>query len=230
MEKPIRVLIADDHQIVRSGLILLLKTKPEIEVIEEANNGVEAVEKALRLKPDVVIMDITMPEMDGFEATRELKKKWPDCRVLALTVHDERDYFLQMIAAGASGYIGKHVAGEELGDAIHTVAAGNFHIPEKHLRWLIDEYARLANRSNTEIAAEDAAGNEDLQILSAREIEVIQLIAQGLTTPEIGERLELSPKTISRHRERIMTKLRMNSSTQIVKFAIRHGLVDLHQA
>ncbi len=228
MKKPISVLVADDHMVVRSGLILLLKTKPEIEVIAEASNGAEAVEKALQLKPDVVIMDITMPVMDGLEATRELKKKWPGCHVLALTVHDEREYFLQMIAAGASGYIGKQAAGQELGEAVRTVAAGNFYIPEKHLRWLIDEYARLANRTNIEVVAEDTAGNEDLQILSNREIEVIQLIAAGLTTPEIGERLELSPKTISRHRERIMTKLRMNSSTQLVKFAIRNGLVDVH--
>jgi len=227
MEKTIRVLVADDHTVVRTGLISLLKTKPEIEVIDEAVNGVDAIEKALLHRPDVVIMDITMPVMDGFEATRQLRKKSPVCYVLALTVHDDPEYFLQMVAAGARGYIGKHAAGQELAEAIRTVAAGDFYFQKKQLQWLVEEYSRLANRSNAEIIAEDAMSSDDLKILSAREIEVIQLIAEGLTTPEIGERLELSPKTISRHRERIMTKLRVNSSTQLVKFAIRNGLVDV---
>lgn len=227
MEKTIRVLVADDHTVVRTGLISLLKTKPEIEVIDEAANGAEAVDKALQHRPDVVIMDITMPVMDGFEATRQLREKSPGCYVLALTVHDDREYFLQMVAAGAKGYIGKQAAGQELAEAIRTVASGGFYLQKKQLQWLIEEYSRLANRSNAEIIAEDAMSSDDLKILSDREIQVIQLIAEGLTTPEIGERLELSPKTISRHRERIMTKLRVNSSTQLVKFAIRNGLIDV---
>lgn len=226
MEK-ISVMLVDDHDVVRTGLKSLLNIEPDLEVIGEASNGAEAIEKSKDLKPKVIVMDITMPKMDGLEATRQITKKCPECLVLALTVHEDKQYFFEMLAAGAKGYITKQAAGEELVSAIRTVAGGHVYLQPALARWLLDDYQRLAKHSPSDNAAQQASDATDLDVLSQRELEVLELVAEGLTTPEIGKRLDLSPKTVSRHRERIMNKLNMHSATELVKFAIRTGLIDI---
>ena len=221
---PIRLMLVDDHQVVRTGLKSFLETQPDLQVVDEANNGREAIEHALESRPDIILMDITMPEMDGLEATRELKKLWPEAVVLALTVHEDKVYFMEMLAAGASGYLTKQAASDELVQAIHTVAQGHVYLQPALARWLIEDYQRLAAEKPSPAGEESAVG---LDALSQREREVLELVAQGLNNTEIGERLELSPKTIARHRERIMNRLNLHSRTDLVKFAIKTGLVKL---
>jgi two-component system response regulator NreC len=162
--------------------------------------------------------------MDGLEATRQLKKLWPECIVLSLTVHEDKYYFMEMLAAGASGYLTKQAASDELVQAIHTVAQGHVYLQPALARWLIDDYQRLAAEKSSPTDIENVIG---LDVLSEREREVLELVAQGLNNAEIGERLELSPKTIARHRERIMHRLNLHSRTDLVKFAIKTGLVKL---
>jgi two-component system response regulator NreC len=200
--------------------------------VGEARDGQEALERARQLQPDVILMDITMPGMDGMEATRRLRSECPDCLVLALTVHDDKQYFSQMLVAGASGYITKQAAADDLVAAIRTVAAGNIYLQPALARWLLEDYQRLATQETRQGADGVPASTEeettvDLEVLSQRERQVLELVAEGLNNQQIGEKLELSPKTIARHRERIMNKLNMHSRTELVKFAIRTGLVRL---
>ena len=228
--KKIRLMLVDDHDVVRAGLKSFLQTQEDFEVVAEAGNGEEAIQQALAVRPDVILMDITMPTMDGMQATRRLRVLCPDCFVLALTVHDDKQYFMQMLAEGASGYITKHAAADDLVAAIHTIASGNVYLQPALARWLLEDYQRLARQSGS--AASLPTGESDpmigLETLSLRERQVLELVAQGLNNQQIGERLQLSPKTIARHRERIMNKLNMHSRTELVKFAIRTGLVKLN--
>ncbi|MFH2103681.1 MAG: response regulator transcription factor [Chloroflexota bacterium] len=232
--KTIRLMLVDDHDVVRVGLKTFLQTQPGFEIVAEARNGEEAVDRALQTRPDVILMDITMPELDGMEATRRLRVLCPECLILALTVHDDKQYFMQMLAAGASGYITKQAAADELVAAIHTIAAGHVFLQPALARWLLEDYQRLISQQN--FVPEDtpsrrstaAQGLVGLEALSQRERQVLELVAQGLNNQQIGEKLGLSPKTIARHRERIMKKLNMHSRTELVKFAIRTGLVKLH--
>ena len=225
----IRIMLVDDHDIVRTGLRSYLQTQSGMEVVAEARNGEEAVRLAVETRPNIILMDITMPHMDGLEATRQLKSLSPESLVLALTVHEDKQYFMEMLAAGASGYLTKQAAADELVSAIRAVANGNVYLQPALARWLLDDYQRLARKSGETIRthnekAEDVVG---LDILSARERQVLELVGQGLNNDEIGRKLELSPKTIARHRERIMNKLNMHSRTELVKFAIRTGLISL---
>ena len=228
--KKIRLMLVDDHDVVRAGLKSFLQTQEDFEVVAEASNGEEAIKQALAVRPDVILMDITMPTMDGMQATHQLRVLCPECFVLALTVHDDKQYFMQMLAEGASGYITKHAAADDLVAAIHTIASGNVYLQPALARWLLEDYQRLARQSGGAVNA--PAGEETamigLETLSLRERQVLEMVAQGLNNQQIGERLELSPKTIARHRERIMNKLNMHSRTELVKFAIRTGLVKLH--
>jgi two-component system response regulator NreC len=229
MEK-IRLMLVDDHDIVRVGLKTFLQTQPDFEVVAEARNGEEAIRKALETHPGVILMDITMPEMDGLEATRRLRVLCPDCLVLALTVHDDKQYFMQMLAAGASGYITKHAASDDLVAAIHAIASGNVFLQPALARWLLEDYQRLARQVGSAAPPVEGSKGEavfGLEVLSQRERQVLELVAHGLNNSQIGQQLNLSPKTISRHRERIMSKLNMHSRTDLVKFAIRTGLVQL---
>jgi two-component system response regulator NreC len=228
--KKIQVMLVDDHEIIRVGLKTFLQTQPDFDVVAEAGNGEEAVARALEFHPDVILMDITMPGMDGMETTRRLRALCPECLVLALTVHDDKQYLMQMLAAGASGYITKQAAADELVEAIHTIAAGNVYLQPALARWLLEDYQRLTRQtiSAPPIPTEAASGNIiGLEVLSLRERQVLEMIAQGNNNQEIGNRLALSHKTIARHRERIMKKLNMHSCTELVKFAIRTGLVRL---
>ena len=220
-----RVMLVDDHDVVRTGLRELLRTESDLEVIGEASNGLEAIEALRDIRPDVVLMDLTMPVMNGLEATRIISKKYPDCLVLALTAHEDKEYFFEMLAAGAKGYITKQAASEELISAIRSVAAGHVYLQPALARWLLEDYQRVVEREDSTTLTAVAPG--ELAILSEREREVLELIADGLTTPVIAKRLELSPNTISRHRERIMKKLNLHSITELVKFALRTGLIEM---
>ena len=230
--KKIRLMLVDDHEVVRVGLKNFLQTQEDFEVVAEASNGEEAVSRAMETHPDVILMDITMPGVDGLEATRRLRVLCPECLILALTVHDDKQYFMQMLAAGASGYITKQAAGDDLIAAIHTISSGNVFLQPALARWLLEDYQRLARQSSPGQAslpgqAEDT-GVIGLEVLSQRERQVLELVAHGSNNLQIGQQLELSPKTIARHRERIMHKLNMHSRTELVKFAIRTGLVQLN--
>lgn len=225
----IKVVLVDDHDVVRLGIRSLLEIEEDIRILGEAANGAEAIDLALDTRPDVIVMDITMPMMDGFEATRRLRDQCPDCKVLALTVHEDKQYFFEMMKAGAKGYITKKSAAEELVSAIRAVAGGNVYLQPALARFLLEDYSRLVENT----PADGPAGGEfkidrsGLNVLSKRELQVVELVADGLTTPEIAARLDLSPKTVSRHREKIMNKLNIHSSTELVKFAIRTGLIDI---
>jgi two-component system response regulator NreC len=225
--KQISVMLVDDHDVVRTGLRSFLNSRNDVNIVAEAKNGLEALQRASEIQPDLVIMDISMPDMDGMEATRKLKAQFPECLVLALTVHDDKQYFMEMLAAGASGYITKQAAADELGLAIQTVAAGNVYLQPALARWLLEDYQRLSNESAQQAKPQE---NEEsmigLEILSARERQVLEMVGQGSNNQQIGKHLELSPKTIARHRERIMHKLNMHSRTELVKFAIRTGLIE----
>lgn len=223
---PIKVILVDDHDVVRTGLRSFLNTQEDVEVVAEARNGEEALLRAEEFKPDLVIMDITMPGMDGMDATRRLKARSPECLVLALTVHEDKQYFMEMLAAGASGYITKQAAADDLVAAIRAVAAGQVYLQPALARWLLDDYQRLAKQEQTQVKlTENGEAMVGLEILSKREREVLELVGQGWNNQRIGKQLGLSPKTIARHRERIMHKLNMHSRTELVKFAIRTGLI-----
>jgi two-component system, NarL family, response regulator NreC len=229
--KKIHLMLVDDHEVVRVGLKNFLLTQDEFEVVAEAGNGEEAVNRALLTQPDVILMDISMPGVDGLEATRRLRVLCPKCLVLALTVHDDKQYLMEMLAAGASGYITKQAAGDDLIAAIHTIYAGNVYLQPALARWLLEDYQRLARQSAIQPSIETEIDEKimiDLDVLSQRERQVLELVAHGFNNQQIGEQLTLSPKTIARHRERIMHKLNMHSRTELVKFAIRSGLIQLN--
>jgi DNA-binding NarL/FixJ family response regulator len=225
----IRLMLVDDHEVVRTGLKTFLETQDGMLVVAEADNGQTAVQLAKELAPQVIVMDITMAGLDGMEATRQIKAFRPECKVLALTVHADEQYFFQMLAAGAEGYVTKQVAAEELVEAIRAVAAGNVYLQPALASWLLKDYRRLLSQANhwhpAEADKNHAAG---LEMLSRRELQVLECVAQGMTSIQIGEALEISPKTVARHRERIMGKLHMHSSAELVRFAIRTGLVDIN--
>jgi DNA-binding NarL/FixJ family response regulator len=225
----IRLMLVDDHDIVRTGLRSYLETQSGIQVVADASSGAEALERAQETNPDVVVMDITMPEMDGLETTRRLKELCPDCHVLGLTVHTDKEYLFEMMAAGASGYLTKHSAAEELVSAVRAVAEGNIYLQPALARWLLEDYRRLSAKLESESRSlpANAADKQGLDALSKRELQVLELIAEGYTNIQIGEKLGISPKTVARHRERIMRKLDLHSCTELVKFAIRTGLIEV---
>ena len=214
--RTIRLLLVDDHDVVRSGIRALLDAQEGMGVIGEAGSGEEAIRLACELKPDVVLMDITMPGMDGLEATRYVKQACESTAVLALTIHEGREYFFEMLKAGASGYVPKSAAAEELIFAIRAVARGEVYLHSSVAQLLLQEHLRQQEGS-TDLTAE----------LSERELEVLRLVAEGLLNKDIGERLGISPKTVARHRENIMRKLNLHNRTELVKYAIRMGLIDI---
>ncbi len=213
----ITLILADDHAVVRSGLRMLLDAQSDMRIIGEANNGREALELAHSLKPDVILMDIMMPEMNGIDATRRITSEIQDTAVLALTMYEDEQYFFEMLKAGASGYVPKRAAPDVLVSAIRTVNMGAMFVYPSMAKLLVQEY--------------DKKGTVDVSTafdaLSPRELEVLILIADGLTNIKIGDRLEISVKTVDRHRENIMRKLDVHSRIDLVKYAIREGLIDL---
>jgi two-component system response regulator NreC len=225
----IRLMLVDDHDVVRTGLRSFLETQSGLKVVGEASSGELAIRTAEQIQPDVIVMDITMPLMDGLEATRRLKVLCPDCKVLALTVHEDKQYFFEMLAAGAAGYVTKQAAAEDLVAAIRAVAGGQVYLQPTLARWLLDDYRRLLNQLTADgrSALNEETGDKALEVLSDRERQVLELVADGFTNPQIGEQLGISFKTVARHRERIMNKLNLHSSAELVKFAIRTGLIDI---
>ncbi len=212
MKKKIRILLADDHQMVRQGFRLILEALDDLEVIGEAGNGREAVEMAARLRPDVVVMDVTMPELNGIEATRRIRQAEPLTRVLALSVHRDGVYVREIIRAGAEGYILKESADTELIAAVRAVAQGNSYLSPEVAGAVLKDYRKHATNP--------------LDLLTSREKEVLQWIAEGKTNKEIASALNLSVYTIDGHRTRIMEKLGLHSVGELVRFAFRNGLVE----
>lgn len=225
----ITLMLVEDHDIVRTGLRSFLETQPGLRVVAEARSGEEAIQQAAEARPQIILMDISMPGMDGLEATRRLRASQPECLVMALTVHEDKQYLMEMLRAGASGYVTKQSASDDLVEAIRTVASGNVYLQPALARWLLEDYQRLARQTGVEVPVPEQAQEEpvSLEALSPRERQVLELVAQGLNNNRIGELLELSPKTVARHRERIMGKLGMHSRTELVKYALRTGLISL---
>ena len=214
----IKLLMVDDHEIVRAGLRMLLQAQPDIQIVGEADNGRDAVAKARELQPDIVLMDISLPDIDGFEATRQIKRALPNIAILALTMHESDEYFFKMLNAGASGYVPKKAAPTDLVTAIHMIHEGGVFLYPALAKSLVRDYMGRAS----ETGAKEALGG-----LTDREQEVLKLIADGLTNQEIGTRLTISVKTVERHRANIMGKLNLHSRTELVKYAIRKGLIDV---
>jgi DNA-binding NarL/FixJ family response regulator len=216
----IHVLLADDHAVVRSGLRMLLESQSDITIVGEAQNGREAVERVEVLKPDVVLMDIEMPDMNGIEATKRIKQVAPATAVLALTMYEDDQYFFEMLHAGAAGYIPKRAAPDELVSAIRAASRGEVFLYPSLAGRLVQDYLQRA------AAGTQPAVNDDL---TPREREVLVLVAEGLSNAEIADRLVISAKTVDRHRENIMRKLNLHNRVELVKYAIRKGLIDLDE-
>ncbi len=212
-----RVLVVDDHAIVREGVCLLLKTYPDIEVVGEATDGDEAVEKVRELHPNIVLMDITMPRVSGLEATRLIKQEFSDVQVLALTVHGGAEYFFRILSAGASGYILKGAASSELITALRALHQGGVYLHPSVAGKLVNGYLRGLKSGEDRVAYDG---------LTEREREVLKLIGEGRTNQEIADMLFLSPNTVQTHRSRIMDKLGLHSRAELVKYAIGKGLID----
>lgn len=216
----ISLILADDHAVVRSGLRMLLEAQPDMQIVAEVESGTEAVEKVESLRPNVILMDIQMPGVSGIEATREIRQIAPDTAVLALTMHEDDQYFFEMLNAGASGYVPKRAAPDELLTAIRTVARGEVFLYPSLATRLVQDYLKRD---------EDDEQRQVYDELTPREREVLILIAEGLSNAEIGEQLVISVKTVDRHRENIMRKLNMHSRIDLVKYAIKRGLIDLDE-
>jgi DNA-binding NarL/FixJ family response regulator len=215
MPQKIRILLADDHAVLRAGLRALLDSEKELEVVGEAGTGEEAVERARLSRPDVVVMDLSMPGMGGLEATRQIAALNIGARVLVLTVHAEEEYLLPVLEAGGSGYVRKTSADEDLIEAIHTVARNEVFLYPSAAKLLLQGY-RTA----------EAGGEDDpTQQLSDREREVLAFTAEGYSSSEIGKKLFLSPKTVDTYRARIMQKLGLTHRSELVRFALRTGML-----
>jgi DNA-binding NarL/FixJ family response regulator len=209
--RTVRILIADDHEIVRRGLRMLLESRAAWTVVGEASNGIEAVEKAIELKPDVVLLDLSMPELNGFEATRQIRAGLPETEVLVLSVNDSEEMVRKAMASGARGYLVKSDAGPELVAAIEAAL--------RHKPFLSPRIPRSQNRTPGPTEAPSAG-------LTARERETAQLLAEGLGNREIAARLDISVKTAETHRTNIMRKIGAHSLVDVVRYAIRNGLVE----
>jgi DNA-binding NarL/FixJ family response regulator len=225
--QPIRVLLADDHDLLRQGLTLLLGLQPEIQVIGEARTGREAVAQVNRLAPHVVVMDISMPDMDGLEACRTIRAQNPTTHVLILTMHDSEGYFLQALRAGAAGYIVKKAAPTELQTAISAVAQGGVFLYPGLAKALVHAYLAQPSLSPSRTQVEEGSNlAQELKVLTPRELEIVTLVAEGYTNQAIADRLTLSIKTVQTHRANVMEKLGLRDITHLVRFALRHRLID----
>jgi len=213
----IRLLLVDDHAVVRSGLRMLLMSEEDMEIVGEAGNAAEALEAVRLLKPDVVLMDIGLPDMSGIDATREIRKLHPDVAVVALTIHEDEEYFFKMLDAGARGYVPKRAAPEELITAIRAAAVDEVYIYPSLAKLLVRDY--LSQDHSVE-------QSKALDNLTDREQEVLTFLAEGKSNDEIAEALVISPKTVARHRENIMHKLNLHSRAELVRYAIRKGIIE----
>jgi two-component system response regulator NreC len=213
----IRLLLVDDHEIVRAGIKMLFLAEKDMEVVGEVGSGEAAIEAVEELNPDVVIMDVAMPGMSGIEATQQIKKASPATAVLALTMYEDEQYFFEMLNAGASGYIPKRAAPDDLVSAIRAVSQGNVFLHSTLAKFLMKEMVDQPASASTPAVEE----------LTPREREVLTYIAEGYTNREIAEALVISVKTVDRHRENIMQKLNLHSRVELVKYAIEKGLITV---
>ncbi len=218
--KKITILVADDHTIVRSGIVSLLSLNPDFEVVAEAENGREAVDLAVSKNPDVVLMDIGMPILNGLEATRQIKKRMPEMKVLVLSGYDNDEYILQTIQSGANGYILKNSFLEDLYAAIRSVHSGQAFFSPSVSKIIIDSYV---SRPST------APGRKPSRPLTAREREILQLIAEGYLHQQIADRLQISVRTVDTHRHNIMKKLDIHDTAGLVTYAIKNGIVIMQR-
>ena len=208
-----RLLVADDHGIVRSGLKMLIERQDGMKVVAEADDGVDAVAAAQRERPDVAILDVAMPRMTGLQAAREIRSHVPDTRVLLLSMHDDARYFLEGLEAGAAGYVLKRAADTDLIGAVRTVADGRTFLSDEAQRGLMDDWLE-----------DGSAAPKDP--LTPRELEVVKLIAEAFNNRQIAETLKLSEKTVESHRSNLLAKLGMRDRVELVRYAIRRGLVE----
>jgi len=213
----IRILLADDHRIVREGIKALIEKHTNMEVITETEDGRTTVQLTLQLLPDVVIMDVGMPDMNGIEATRQIIANAPNVKIIALSMHSDRRFVAGMFRAGASGYLLKDCAFEELINAINTVIANHTYLNPNIFDSVIKDYTHLLSKEKFSV----------FSILTNREREVLQLLTEGKTTKEIASRLEISVKTVETHKQKIMDKLNIRSIAELTKYAIREGLTSL---
>ena len=211
--KRIRILLVDDHAVVRQGFKMILTAQSDMEIVGEAGNGREAVEQAEQLKPDIVIMDVAMPELNGIEATRRLAASTPHARVIALSMHKDSVYVREILRAGARGYLLKDSGAGDLVSAIRAVASGESYLSPAVSNAVLDDYRKHVTNP--------------IDLLSSREREVLQLIAEGQSTKEIARTLKVSVKTIETHRRQLMNKLELYSVAELTRYAIREGLASL---
>jgi DNA-binding NarL/FixJ family response regulator len=207
-----RILLADDHAVVRRGLKLVLDAEPDLEVVAEAGDGLEALELALRIDLDLAVLDVSMPRMTRLQAARELAQRRPDLKLLILSMHDNEQYFFEALKAGASGYVLKSVADRDLVEACRATMRGEPFLYPAAVAALIRDYLERAR--------------EDGDVLTPRELEILKLVAEAHTTKEIADLLVISPKTVERHRANILEKLGMRDRVQLTRYAIRRGLVE----
>jgi two-component system response regulator NreC len=210
----IKILMVDDHAIMRDGIRALLDLQEDMEIIGEAADGNEAVEQALKLKPEVIIMDLAIPGLDGLEATRRILKKMPQTKILVLTQHDNKEYIVAAIKAGVAGYVPKRALGKELVSAIYAICKGDSFLYPSVAAALIESYRRQIDE-------------EPYDRLTSREREILKLIAEGNSSREIAERLYISLKTVMGHRTKVMGKLGIHNRTELIKYALRKGLVSM---
>ncbi len=211
-EKLTRILLADDHQVVRRGFGLILSAQPGWEIVGEAANGREAVELTERLQPDLVVMDVSMPELNGIEATRRIAEFAPRCRILALSMHRDAVYVREILRAGAHGYLLKDASDQDLVDAVRAISNGQGYLSPAVSDAVLSDYRKHVT--------------DPIDLLTSREREVLQLIAEGKTNKEIAQDLNLSVYTVDSHRSRIMEKLNLHSAGELIRFAIRNGLIQ----
>ena len=212
----IKILLVEDHAIVRQGLRAILSKESDIKIIGEAKDGFEAVQLAGELKPDIIIMDISMPGLSGLEATHKIQKKFPDIRVIILTMHKNEELILQVMAEGAFGFITKDSVAVELILAIHSVYKGGFFLSAEISKKVVKSYIKTATKDQTSI----------YNIISEREMEVLRLLAEGHPTREIAEMLFISVKKVGKHKANLMAKLNLKTNADLIKYAIRKGIID----
>ncbi|MCX8061049.1 MAG: response regulator transcription factor [Anaerolineales bacterium] len=214
----IRVFLADDHAVVRDGLRVLLESQAEIQVVGVAGDGNTAIRECLKMKPDVILMDIAMPSINGIEATAQILAHNPHARVIILSMHDSREHILRALRAGARGYLLKESAGDEVIQAVRSVAEGNLYLSQQITERIVEDYLNLQ---------EQVEKQDPLEKLSERERQVLRLVAEGKSSAEIAKMLFLSVKTVETYRSRIMEKLEIADLPGLVKFAIQHGVISL---
>lgn len=216
----IRILLADDHRILREGLRSLLAQEPDMQVVGEASDGEQLVRLAQELQPDVVIVDVVMPVIDGVEATRQIRSTVPSARLIALSMHSDRRFVSEMVRAGALGYLVKDSAFEELSQAVRTVIANRPYFSAAITGLLVEDFVKQAS-------APERPASGPLELLTAREREVLRLLAEGKRVKEIAFQLKISTKTVESHRQNIMDKLEIHSTIELTRYALREGLTTI---